>query len=68
MRPKATVNVFLDGDVWCAAVWIEGEFDSSDPIDGIGEDATESQAMQRIVEQLSDRFDVDIHRVAPGDR
>ena len=52
----AKTNVYRDGDVWCHATWIDGDFDSSDPL-GIPDDATEAEAMDAAREMLSGRVE-----------
>lgn len=66
-RSVAKVNVFRDGDVWCASVWIDGEFDSSDPINGVDDDCAEEVVFQHERDRLSVKYDVDIRRVEDCD-
>lgn len=59
----AKTNVYCDGDVWCHATWIDGEFDSSDTL-GIPDDATEADAMDAARAMLAGRVEQhDVNRV-----
>lgn len=61
---NATTNVYRDGEVWCHATWIDGEFDSSDPLD-VPDEATEAEAMQAAREMLAGRVrEHDVNRVS----
>lgn len=62
MSKTAKTNVFRDGSVWCQATWIDGEFDTSDPI-GIADGATEAEAMDAARASLADRYVVHVSRV-----
>lgn len=62
MMNTAKTNIFRDGGVWCQATWIDGEFDSSDPM-GINDDATAAEAMEAAKASLADRFQVEVCRV-----
>ncbi len=64
MMKSATTNVYMDGDIWCHATWIDGEFDCSDPLD-VPEDAVEADAFAAAEAMLAGRVEShEIKRVA----
>jgi hypothetical protein len=53
-------NIYLSGEVWCHATWIDGEYDGSDPMDA--EDEDEARADVRRMYEHLDTFH-EINRV-----
>jgi hypothetical protein len=50
----ARTNVYRDGAVWCHATWIDGDFDSADPLD-IADNADSGVALEAARAMLAGR-------------
>ena len=49
---KVETNLYRDGKAWCHATWVDGDFDSSDPLDVL-DSATEAEAEEAVRQAYS---------------
>lgn len=59
---KAKINIYKSKGEWCHATWIDGEFDSSEPI-GIDPSATEEEAKKAVKTMYPTITDISVTKV-----